>query len=78
LHYEDTTGLWNYEVMPPPPAIHSYEPATAQIQILDESLHPAGKIWPTFAALEFHLPYLVDGMKSTQVNFFFQIIIKKT
>jgi hypothetical protein len=56
--------------MPPPPAIHSYEPATAQIQILDESLHPAGKIWPSFVALDFHLPYLVDGMKSTQVNFF--------
>ncbi|RIA99361.1 trypsin-like cysteine/serine peptidase domain-containing protein [Glomus cerebriforme] len=63
---DDMTGLWNYEVMPPPPAIHSYEPATAHIQILDESLHPAGKIWPSFVALDFHLPYLVDGMKSTQ------------
>ncbi|CAG8644555.1 17808_t:CDS:2 [Rhizophagus irregularis] len=61
----DTTGLWNYEEMPPSPSIHSYKPETAQIQDLDESLQPAGKIWPSLVTVTFNLPYNVNGLRNT-------------
>ncbi|CAG8506021.1 3909_t:CDS:2 [Cetraspora pellucida] len=63
---DDTTGLWNYTEMPPPPIVHSYEPITASYQTLHASLSPAGKVWPSFVLLEYRLPYLVDGMLRKQ------------
>ncbi|RIB12352.1 trypsin-like cysteine/serine peptidase domain-containing protein [Gigaspora rosea] len=63
---DDTTGLWNYTEMPPPPVVHSYEPITASYQTLHSSLGPAGKVWPSFVLLEYRLPYLVDGMLRKQ------------
>ncbi|CAB4482019.1 uncharacterized protein OCT59_029483 [Rhizophagus irregularis] len=62
---DDTTGLWNYEEVPPPQSIHSYDPTTAQVQILDESLQPAGKIWSSFVTISFRLPYNVNGIRTT-------------
>ncbi|GBC06884.1 hypothetical protein RclHR1_07110009 [Rhizophagus clarus] len=61
---DDTTGLWNYEKMPPPPSIHTYKPTTAQVQILDESLQPAGKIWSSFVTISFRLAYYVNGIRN--------------
>ncbi|KAL1915204.1 uncharacterized protein VTP21DRAFT_7480 [Calcarisporiella thermophila] len=63
---DDTTGLWHFTEMPPPPKVHSYVSATASFPTLDESLHPAGLLMPSFVAIDFQLPYLVDGMKNTQ------------
>ncbi|RIA99412.1 trypsin-like cysteine/serine peptidase domain-containing protein [Glomus cerebriforme] len=65
---DDTTGLWNYESMPPPPSIHLYKPAAAQVQTLEESLHPGGKIWPSFVIVNFRLPYYVNGLRTTQFS----------
>ncbi|RKP23705.1 trypsin-like cysteine/serine peptidase domain-containing protein, partial [Syncephalis pseudoplumigaleata] len=63
----DKTGLWDMtELPPPPPCIEAYKPATAIFPTLEESLQPAGKLMPCFVAIDFHLPYLVDGMKNTQ------------
>ncbi|PKY28468.1 trypsin-like serine protease [Rhizophagus irregularis] len=67
----DTTGLWNYEEMPPSPSIHSYKPETAQIQDLDESLQPAGKIWPSLVTVTFNLPYNVNGLRNTSNTQFY-------
>ena len=53
--------------MPPPPSIYSYKLETAQIQILDESLQPAGKIWPSFVTISFRLPYNVNGIRNGHV-----------
>jgi hypothetical protein len=80
LYSKDTTGLWNYEEMPPPPSIHSYKPETAQIQILDESLQPAGKIWPSLVIVNFCLPYNVNGLRTsqnTQVKSYLCFFVKK-
>ncbi|CAG8601096.1 9341_t:CDS:2, partial [Racocetra fulgida] len=44
---DDTTGLWSYTEMPPPPVIHSYEPITASYQTLHASLR-IGDIFITF------------------------------
>ncbi|CAO3614758.1 unnamed protein product [Cunninghamella echinulata] len=62
----DTTGLWEYKDMPPPPSTIAYTPSTAAIQQLDASLAIAEKLMPSFVAIDFYLPYLVDGMKATQ------------
>ncbi|KAI8369306.1 trypsin-like cysteine/serine peptidase domain-containing protein [Radiomyces spectabilis] len=62
----DLTGLWDFEDMPPPPPRLSYTPSTATFPTLDSSLALAQKLMPSFVAIDFYLPYLVDGMKATQ------------
>ncbi|KAL1915309.1 uncharacterized protein VTP21DRAFT_6767 [Calcarisporiella thermophila] len=62
----DTTGVWDFVEMPPPPNTHFYTPSTASFPDLDQSLHPANLLMPSFVAVDFHLPYLVDGMKNMQ------------
>lgn len=52
--------------MPPPPPTPSYTPATATLPPLDSSMALAEKLMPSFVAIDFYLPYLVDGMKATQ------------
>lgn len=67
--------------MPPPSSIHTYKPETAQIQTLDDSLQPAGKIWPSLVIVNFCLPYNVNGLRNgqnTQVKTFdFFFLFKK-
>ncbi|KAF9580638.1 hypothetical protein BGW38_002631 [Lunasporangiospora selenospora] len=43
-----------------------YTPATAIYPKINPALHPAPVIMPSFVAIDFHLPFLVDGMKATQ------------
>ncbi|CAO3591787.1 unnamed protein product [Absidia cylindrospora] len=63
----DLTGVWDYQDMPAPPSSKdAYKPSTASFPPLDTSLALAEKIMPSFVAIDFYLPYLVDGMKSTQ------------
>ncbi|KAI8089508.1 trypsin-like cysteine/serine peptidase domain-containing protein [Halteromyces radiatus] len=63
----DLTGVWDYKDMPPPPSSHlAYAPSTASFPPLDTSLALAEKVMPSFVAIDFYLPYLVDGMKATQ------------
>ncbi|KAK9764946.1 hypothetical protein K7432_007110 [Basidiobolus ranarum] len=63
---DDNTGIWRYTDMPTSPAIHSYLPASASFPTLDGNMKLAGKLLPSFVAIDFHIPYLVDGMKDTQ------------
>ncbi|KAI7866010.1 trypsin-like cysteine/serine peptidase domain-containing protein [Spinellus fusiger] len=62
----DLTGLWDFNDMPPPPNDLSYTPSSATFAPLDSSLAIAEKLMPSFVAIDFYLPYLVDGMKATQ------------
>ncbi|KAG1470933.1 hypothetical protein G6F56_002406 [Rhizopus delemar] len=62
----DKTGLWDFTDMPPPPTTIPYSPSTASFPPLDPSLALAEKLMPSFVAIDFYLPYLVDGMKATQ------------
>ncbi|KAG0239678.1 serine protease [Actinomortierella wolfii] len=62
----DKTGLWDYCDLPPPPPSSPYQPATAFYPKIDPALHPAPVLMPSFVAIDFHLPFLVDGMKATQ------------
>lgn len=52
--------------MPAAPATIPYTPSTATFPPLDASLALAEKLMPSFVAIDFYLPYLVDGMKATQ------------
>ncbi|KAI8059484.1 trypsin-like cysteine/serine peptidase domain-containing protein [Gongronella butleri] len=62
----DVTGVWDYQRMPPPPSKLAYQPSTASFPPLAESLALAQTLMPSFVAIDFYLPYLVDGMKATQ------------
>ncbi|KAI8354712.1 trypsin-like cysteine/serine peptidase domain-containing protein [Mortierella sp. GBAus27b] len=62
----DKTGLWDFTDLPPPPPSQPYAPATAIYPTISAALHPASIIMPSFVAIDFHLPFLVDGMKGTQ------------
>ncbi|CAO3590341.1 unnamed protein product [Absidia cylindrospora] len=65
----DLSGVWDYQDMPPPPSSKdalAYTPSTASFPPLDTSLALAEKLMPSFVAIDFYLPYLVDGMKATQ------------
>ncbi|KAG0781776.1 hypothetical protein G6F22_009414 [Rhizopus arrhizus] len=62
----DKTGVWDFTDMPPPPTTIPYSPSTASFPPLDPSLSLAEKLMPSFVAIDFYLPYLVDGMKATQ------------
>ncbi|KAF9382125.1 hypothetical protein CPC16_009509 [Podila verticillata] len=62
----DSTGLWDFTELPPPPPSQPYAPATAIYPTINPALHPAPIIMPSFVAIDFHLPFLVDGMKATQ------------
>ncbi|KAF9416024.1 serine protease, partial [Entomortierella beljakovae] len=52
--------------VPPPPPSMPYNPSTAIYPTINPSLHPAPVLMPSFVAIDFHLPFLVDGMKATQ------------
>ncbi|KAF9934424.1 serine protease [Modicella reniformis] len=62
----DKTGLWDFTDLPPPPPSQPYAPATAIYPTISAALHPASVLMPSFVAIDFHLPFLVDGMKATQ------------
>ncbi|KAK3805581.1 MAG: trypsin-like cysteine/serine peptidase domain-containing protein [Benniella sp.] len=62
----DKTGLWDFTDLPPPPPSQPYAPATAFYPTISAALHPAPAVMPSFVAIDFHLPFLVDGMKGTQ------------
>ncbi|KAI9252321.1 trypsin-like cysteine/serine peptidase domain-containing protein [Phascolomyces articulosus] len=62
----DMDGLWEYTDMPPPPSAPSYKPSTASLPPLDSSMELSKQLLPSFVAIDFYLPYLVDGMKATQ------------
>ncbi|KAG0322816.1 hypothetical protein BG000_002785 [Podila horticola] len=62
----DSSGLWDFTDLPPPPPSQPYTPATAIYPTINPALHPAPIIMPSFVAIDFHLPFLVDGMKATQ------------
>ncbi|KAJ2161841.1 hypothetical protein GGF46_001149 [Coemansia sp. RSA 552] len=61
------TGSWVYkELKAPVQHPEAIEPQTASVGRLPASLTPGDKVWPSVVLLDFHVPYLVDGMKSTQ------------
>ncbi|KAJ2957686.1 hypothetical protein NQZ79_g6632 [Umbelopsis isabellina] len=62
----DLTGVWDYEELPTPKLQVATKPATATFPPLDASLKLAQDMMPAFVAIDFHMPYLIDGMKGTQ------------
>ncbi|KAJ1734531.1 hypothetical protein LPJ61_001017 [Coemansia biformis] len=62
-----TTGEWVYQDLETPARLpRGIEPQTASIGRLPASLAPGDKVWSSVVVLDFHCPYLVDGMKNTQ------------
>ncbi|KAJ2712698.1 hypothetical protein H4R19_002620 [Coemansia spiralis] len=62
-----TTGKWVYSKLDAPARqSRDIEPQTASIGRLPASLAPGDRVWSSVVFLDFHCPYLVDGMKSTQ------------
>ncbi|KAJ1953631.1 hypothetical protein EC988_002882 [Linderina pennispora] len=66
LARRDTAGHWQYTELPAPLQPSDVEPQTASLAALPGTLAPADSVWPSIVHLDFHIPYLVDGMKSTQ------------
>ncbi|KAJ2824712.1 hypothetical protein IWW50_003200, partial [Coemansia erecta] len=60
------TGSWAYVDLPPPAPARTIEPQTAAVVRLPPSLAPGDAVWPSVVQVEFHCPYLIDGMKVTQ------------
>ncbi|PIA15825.1 Pro-apoptotic serine protease NMA111 [Coemansia reversa NRRL 1564] len=61
------TGQWIFkDLKAPERSPEELMPQTASIGRLPLSLAPADKVWPSLVLLDFHCPYLIDGMKSTQ------------
>ncbi|RKP13918.1 hypothetical protein BJ684DRAFT_9380 [Piptocephalis cylindrospora] len=60
----DKTGLWDYTQLPPAPNVMSYKPATAAFPKC--SRKPASILQPSLCSIDFHIPYLIDGMDKTQ------------
>ncbi|KAJ2609327.1 hypothetical protein H4S08_004100 [Coemansia sp. RSA 1365] len=61
------TGQWIYkDLKAPERSPEELAPQTATIGRLPMSLGPADKVWPSFVQLNFHCPYLIDGLKNTQ------------
>ncbi|KAJ2315524.1 hypothetical protein H4S02_000197 [Coemansia sp. RSA 2611] len=64
---DEVTGNWAYtDLRPPAPLPRDIAPQTASVGRLPASLAPGGRVWPSVVQLDFHCPYLVDGMKDTQ------------
>ncbi|KAJ2907270.1 hypothetical protein GGI21_003939, partial [Coemansia aciculifera] len=64
---DERTGFWEYRDLDPPMAPGAAaEPQTASVPRLADALAPANRVWPSMVYLDFHIPYLVDGMKATQ------------
>ncbi|KAJ2701094.1 hypothetical protein H4218_001656 [Coemansia sp. IMI 209128] len=64
---DECTGYWIYRDLDPPALrIGAIEPQTASVPQLPATLAPAHRVWPSLVYLDFHIPYLVDGMKNTQ------------
>ncbi|KAJ1794208.1 hypothetical protein LPJ67_000900 [Coemansia sp. RSA 1938] len=62
------TGSWIYGDLPPPTPARAIEPQTAAVGRLPPSLAPGDAVWPSVVLVDFHCPYLVDGMKDTQFS----------
>ncbi|KAI8853479.1 hypothetical protein BC829DRAFT_424639 [Chytridium lagenaria] len=58
----DTTGYWDYTLLPPCIGKASFVPHTATPINLDESLGPGRLVVPSLVHVEFHLPFKVDGV----------------
>ncbi|KAJ2747467.1 hypothetical protein GGI20_000456 [Coemansia sp. BCRC 34301] len=64
---DERTGSWEYRDLDPPKLrIGAADPQTASLPQLPPALAPADLVWPSLVYLDFHIPYLVDGMKATQ------------
>ncbi|KAJ1950387.1 hypothetical protein FBU59_000709, partial [Linderina macrospora] len=65
LAHRDATGYWQYTELPAPVLSAGADVQTASLPSLPHTLAPADSVWPSIVHLDFHIPYLVDGMKST-------------
>ncbi|KAJ2444025.1 hypothetical protein GGF42_006440, partial [Coemansia sp. RSA 2424] len=64
---DERTGYWLYrDLAPPAVRARAVEPQTASVPRLPPALAPAHRVWPSLVYLDFHIPYLVDGMRATQ------------
>ncbi|KAJ1739971.1 hypothetical protein LPJ78_000279 [Coemansia sp. RSA 989] len=63
---DSLTGMWKYSDLKALAPAQDVEPQTASIGQLPPSLAPGNHVWPSVVLLDFHCPYLIDGMKETQ------------
>ncbi|KAJ1879349.1 hypothetical protein LPJ66_011711, partial [Kickxella alabastrina] len=63
---DDATGRWEYSEVARPAAGASAAPQTVAYHPLPASLDPAGAVWRSFVGVEFHAPFLVDGMRAAR------------
>ncbi|KAJ1340528.1 hypothetical protein BSLG_004622 [Batrachochytrium salamandrivorans] len=61
---DDTTGLWNYTILPPCFGEAIPEPHSATHITLDDSLGPAKNVIPSLVHVAFYLPFKIDGVVS--------------
>ncbi|PVU88340.1 hypothetical protein BB559_004866 [Furculomyces boomerangus] len=60
------TGLWEYTDLEKPSTKQNFEPQTVKFPKLGNNIKPANLIWSSIVSIDFHIPYLVDGMITTQ------------
>ncbi|OMJ28165.1 Pro-apoptotic serine protease [Smittium culicis] len=61
-----STGLWEYKDLVKPKKSFDFIPQTVRYPKLGDNLKPAGELWSSIVSIDFHIPYLVDGMITTQ------------
>ncbi|PVU89276.1 hypothetical protein BB561_005449 [Smittium simulii] len=60
------TGLWDYVNLQKPTIDTILEPQTVLFPPLKKNLSPADQIWTSVVSIDFHIPYLLNGMITTQ------------
>ncbi|OLY84555.1 Pro-apoptotic serine protease [Smittium mucronatum] len=61
-----STGLWEYTELIKPKKSDNLIAQTVRFPNLGNNLKPANLLWPSIVSIDFHIPYLVDGMVTTQ------------
>ncbi|PVV05330.1 hypothetical protein BB560_000160 [Smittium megazygosporum] len=60
------TGLWEYTDLKKPDFGGQIEPQTVKFPKFSNSMRLASLIWSSMVSIDFHIPYLIDGMTTTQ------------
>lgn len=65
---DENTGYWTFEDLERPSRadIGKRQPQNATMPKLSESLGPASLVWPSVVYVDCRVPFLIDGMRSTQ------------
>lgn len=64
----DITGLWDYTLLPDPPAPQPLVPSSVTLSSLGDGLGPEKWIAPSFVTVSCNLPSIIDGASSAVVS----------